>query len=256
MKDWKEFQNYKDREPPWIKLHRRLHTKTAWRKLHGSAAKLLIDVWCMAAGAKTGGELTDTLEDLAYQLRAPEEELRQDLEVLEAHGFLELCLQPSAVVRTPQAKAVPEERRAEPEERQRQRQKSPSVAPQTENWMLPFGKAWTARFQGTTPWGRIGKALKPLRDQHPDTVILQRWERFLAQARAGVSTPEGFAQTFGDWKPLTLVANTRIGRDVAIRRALEVLHSLDDKRMPRDGFDTPEAFERWLATEVERQAAS
>lgn len=129
------------------------------------------------------------------------------------------------------------------------------VAPERarNDWVVPFVQAWVARFQGTAPWGRIGTALKPLREQYADDVILARWTRFLAQARSGYSTPEGFAQTFGDWAPQP-VTQVGISRDVAIRRALNVLPTLDDKRIPRNGFPSDEAFQAWLDAERERVA--
>lgn len=69
--NWGDFQHYSDRNPPWIKLHRELQDKPEWRRLSGSAAKLLIDVWILAAQPKKGGYVTLRLNDLAYRLRVP-----------------------------------------------------------------------------------------------------------------------------------------------------------------------------------------
>lgn len=248
---WEEYQHYTDREPPWIKLHRRLMLNTGWRKLHGSAAKLLVDLWLMAAGTKKG-EVTKTLAELSYDTRSPEDEVSGDLDVLERFGFVELNRDLLAL-RYQDASPVlhrGEERRAETE----QRQKSTSFAPQVENWVIPFAKAWGTRFQGTIPWGRIGKALKPLRENYPDDEILARWSRYLAQARAGVHPPETFAQTFGDWG-VAKTAPAGVSRNTAISRAIDALGVVDDKRIPRNGFPTDEAFEAWLANERARMAS-
>lgn len=82
---------------------------------------------------------------------------------------------------------------------------SPSAKPKPSadagGWTVAFGKAWHERFQGTVAYGRIGRALLGLRATYTDREILERWKRFLAQAKPGISTPEGFAQTFGDWGP-------------------------------------------------------
>jgi hypothetical protein len=67
---WKDFQHYSNREPPWIKLYRSLLDKPEWRRLSGWAAKLLVDVWMLAAQQK-GGFVTLRLDDLSYRVRSP-----------------------------------------------------------------------------------------------------------------------------------------------------------------------------------------
>lgn len=121
--------------------------------------------------------------------------------------------------------------------------------------MIPFGAAWGKRFGGTVPWGRIGHALKPLRETYSDAEILARWQRYMAQARAGVHPPETFAQTFGDWGAPAPSPTPGISRDVAIRRAIDALGIVDAKRIPWNGFPTPEAFDQWIAKERERMAS-
>lgn len=92
--NWKDFQHYKDRDPPWIKLHgRRLLDKPGWRRLHGTAAKLLVDVWMLAAQLGEKGELDMPLTDLAFRVRLSEAAVLTDLQVLGHHQFLELCPQ-------------------------------------------------------------------------------------------------------------------------------------------------------------------
>lgn len=243
--NWRDYQHYTDRDPPWIKLHqRRLLDKPQWRKLHGSAAKLLVDLWMLAAGTKDG-ELGWSMPDLAFRLRIDDDEMRNDLKVLQQYDFIDVCKQVIAkdTKRSPEGETEAE-----------QRQKSTSFAPQVENWVIPFAKAWGTRFQGTIPWGRIGKALKPLRENYPDDEILARWSRYLAQARAGVHPPETFAQTFGDWGVTKTPLAPGVSHDVAYRRALMALPIVDAKRIPRNGFPTDEAFQVWLDAERERTA--
>lgn len=79
MPNWADFQHYSDRNPPWIKLHRELQDKPEWRRLSGAAAKLLIDVWILAAQPKKGGYVTLRLHDLAYRLRVPVPRLSSSL---------------------------------------------------------------------------------------------------------------------------------------------------------------------------------
>lgn len=197
IRNWREFQNYKDRHPPWIKLHQaRLLDKPEWRRLHGSAAKLLVDLWMLAAGTKDGA-LNMRLTDLAYRLRAEDEELLADLRFLETSEFVELspALQADASkrmqVHASAHKRNPEERRGE--------EKNSSTPKTGDDWVPPFAHAWENRFQGSAPWGRIGKALKPLRAKHSDTEMLAHWTRYLAETEAQYATAERFAQTYGEW---------------------------------------------------------
>lgn len=66
VKNWKEFQHYKDRAPLWIKLHRGLLDNRDYFLLSASAAKALPLVWLIAS--ENEGALPDT-EELAFRLR-------------------------------------------------------------------------------------------------------------------------------------------------------------------------------------------
>jgi len=47
--DWREFQHYKHRDPPWIRLYRKLLNDREWFGLDGDAAKVLIMCWPIAS---------------------------------------------------------------------------------------------------------------------------------------------------------------------------------------------------------------
>lgn len=85
---WNEFQHYKTRNPPWIKLHRRLLDKREWRLLSAPAAKLLVDLWILAA--ENEGEIRLSLGDLAWRLRLGEGAMLADLQILAASSFIEV----------------------------------------------------------------------------------------------------------------------------------------------------------------------
>lgn len=87
---WKEFQHYANREPPWIKLYRSLLDKPEWRRLSGWAAKLLVDVWMLAAQQKNGGSLTLRLTDLSYRTRASTSRTARSLLELRGSDLLAL----------------------------------------------------------------------------------------------------------------------------------------------------------------------
>jgi hypothetical protein len=54
--NWQKFQHYKDRRPPWIKLHTDLFDHPAWQRLSLADKGLLECIWLLYA--KFDGELT------------------------------------------------------------------------------------------------------------------------------------------------------------------------------------------------------
>jgi hypothetical protein len=61
-------------------------------------------------------------------------------------------------------------------------------------------EAVTARYKGTAPGGRITKALRPLVKQHGEAVVLDAWNRYLAETEAEYMSPERFATTFSHYR--------------------------------------------------------
>jgi hypothetical protein len=53
-KNWRRFQHFKDRKPPWIKLYRDLLDDLEWHKLNGEAAKFLVQLWLLASEDEEG----------------------------------------------------------------------------------------------------------------------------------------------------------------------------------------------------------
>lgn len=93
IKNWNEFQHYKDRSPPWIKLHRTLLDNLQYHQLRAESAKWLPLLWLV--GSEKNGELPDP-DRLAFRLRITTEETREVLEELEAAEFLEWSEEPGA----------------------------------------------------------------------------------------------------------------------------------------------------------------
>ena len=49
VRNWDTFQHYKQRDPPWIKLHKRLINEREFHVLSGDDAKALILIWLIAS---------------------------------------------------------------------------------------------------------------------------------------------------------------------------------------------------------------
>jgi hypothetical protein len=87
IKGWSEFQHYKDRRPPWIKLHRTLLDNREYHMLSDGAGKALPLIWIMASDF--GGELPDD-ETAAFRLRKDEAEYHAVISELVERGFVEV----------------------------------------------------------------------------------------------------------------------------------------------------------------------
>jgi hypothetical protein len=82
IKDWKTFQHFKDRTPPWIKLYRHLLDDPDWHALDGDASKLLVMLWLIASEDETHSGLLPDERKLAFRLRISETKLIQSLNKL------------------------------------------------------------------------------------------------------------------------------------------------------------------------------
>lgn len=89
--EWSKHQHYKDRDPPWIKLHRDLLTSQTWVML--SDASRVLAVACMLVAAGTDNKIPpgDYMKRRAYLHKDP------DFKPLVDVGFLELVNDDNAV---------------------------------------------------------------------------------------------------------------------------------------------------------------
>jgi hypothetical protein len=79
-------------------------------------------------------------------------------------------------------------------------EKRPSVAiAPPPAWTREACDDWIARYQGTAPGGRIGKALKPLVVKHGWPEVRQSWQSYLSQTEPEFASAERFAATYGRW---------------------------------------------------------
>ena len=79
IKNWKRHQHFKDRRPPWVKLHKEILDDPDWHDLDGDSAKLLISLWLIASeDPDLEGALPDS-KRLAFRVRITEKQLNQTL---------------------------------------------------------------------------------------------------------------------------------------------------------------------------------
>lgn len=87
IKNWGEFQHYKDRSPPWIKLHRSFLDNYEFACLPLASKALAPLLWLLAAESSDGSVRLDP-EWLAFRLRWPVADVVAGLKPLCDAGFV------------------------------------------------------------------------------------------------------------------------------------------------------------------------
>ena len=87
IKNWKKYQHYKDRNPPWIKLHWELLTSMDWVTLDD--ASRVLAVACMLVASRNEGLIRGDADGLKYLERVAHLNSKPNLKPLIDCGFLE-----------------------------------------------------------------------------------------------------------------------------------------------------------------------
>lgn len=100
-KNWDKFQHYKDRCPPWIKLHRDLLNDREFACLPLASKALAPLLWLLASESKDGS-FDASVDELVFRLRFKASDVESGLKLLIDKGFfivasgvLAECLQPA-----------------------------------------------------------------------------------------------------------------------------------------------------------------
>jgi hypothetical protein len=88
VKSWGDFQHFKDRTPPWIKLYRDILNDPDWHDLSGDDAKSLVMIWLMASEDKSGAGIVPDQRTLGFRLRISETEATALLDRLSSHWLI------------------------------------------------------------------------------------------------------------------------------------------------------------------------
>ena len=122
-RNWINFQHYKNRRPPWIRLYRALLDDRQFQRLPLASRALAPMLWLLAS-EHDGGVFDATIDELSFRLRQSPEEIYEGLQPLVNAGFFEIIEgDESDLLASRKQLAVPEERRGEEsrgEERQRE----------------------------------------------------------------------------------------------------------------------------------------
>jgi len=103
-KNWAVFQHYKDRLPPWIKLHREILNDRVFMGLPIASKALAPLMWLLASESKNGS-FDGSLDELVFRLHITEKDYRDGVKPLIDKGFFVVA---SGVLADCQQVAIPE----------------------------------------------------------------------------------------------------------------------------------------------------
>ena len=124
-KNWAVFQHYKDRCPPWIKLHRDLLNDRAYMRLPIASKAIAPMLWLLASESKDG-VFDGSLDELVFRLHITEKEYKDGVKPLIDNDFFTVV---SGVIAECKQDAIPEtETETEVETETKTEKKATSVA--------------------------------------------------------------------------------------------------------------------------------
>ena len=85
-KNWSKFQHYRDRCPPWIKLHRDILNDRIFASLPTASKALAPLLWLLASESKDGS-FDAAIDELAFRLHIASKDIEQGLKPLIDNGF-------------------------------------------------------------------------------------------------------------------------------------------------------------------------
>jgi hypothetical protein len=121
-KNWAVFQHYKDRCPPWIKLHRDLLNDRSFMRLPIASKAIAPMLWLLASESKDG-VFDGSLDELVFRLHITPKEYQDGVKPLIDNDFFNVV---SGMIAECKQDAIPETER---ETETKTEKKATSVAP-------------------------------------------------------------------------------------------------------------------------------
>jgi hypothetical protein len=82
IKNYNKFQHFKDRRPPWIKLHRELLDQRDISLISDRSFRVLIGLWLLASEDETMEGCLPEIPEIAFRLRMPESDILKSFQEL------------------------------------------------------------------------------------------------------------------------------------------------------------------------------
>jgi hypothetical protein len=104
---WKDFQHYKERSPPWIKLHKKLLDNYEFHCLPVASRALAPMIWLLASESEAGS-IEYASDKIAFRLRMSANALEEALIPLIEHGFIDCENDADELLAPRKRRAMPE----------------------------------------------------------------------------------------------------------------------------------------------------
>jgi hypothetical protein len=208
VKNFEKFQHYKQRNPPWIKLHSSILFDYDFGRLPDASKLHVVGLWLLAS--KSGNRIPDDPRWIAQRLGASEP---VDVELLVSSGFifrvagaasptlagdasepLALCMQ------------EPIPRRGEKRREEKKLPRNKCVAAGTNGkgratWLTPYSEAWHARFgsEAKPPFGQMARYVRPLDEEHGAKIVAVEFAAFLRTTDLTHMSLAKFPSGYGSW---------------------------------------------------------
>jgi hypothetical protein len=182
VRNWNRFQHYRDRNPPWIKLHFELLSSRDWVML--ADASRVLAVACMLVASRNDGQIDCSARGLQYLKRVAYLNEDPDPKPLIECGFLEPASNTLAHASNMQASARPEtETETETEEDSRRGATAPPGSNGSTKdliWNVGVDLLTAAGEKSSTARSFLGKLCK----EHGDDAVREAVGRAVAVAPA------------------------------------------------------------------------
>jgi hypothetical protein len=107
VKGWADFQHYKHRKPPWIRLYRKLLDDVDWHRLPVASRALAPMLWLLASETQNGVIDGDS-EAIAFRLRYASNDFEEALKPLISGGWI-VRIEPKPPMLAPCSQDAPSE---------------------------------------------------------------------------------------------------------------------------------------------------
>lgn len=145
VKNWRKFQHYQHRRPPWIKLHRELLDDYDFLRLPLASQALAVRLWLIASETDDGS-LPSDVGKLAFRLHCSEKETSEAINALVSCGFLD-CSQVASDALAESTQSATLEKSRDREESEKKKEKIPPPAPKGEPAFGRFVDVFNAAYE-------------------------------------------------------------------------------------------------------------
>jgi len=219
IRKWKDFQHYKDRSPPWIKLHRELLTSRTWVGMNDASRSLAIALMLLAAATDNRIPADkEYLRRVAYLNSDPDWsplvkvefiDLIDESGVVLALASRSLAKRTERTSETEQSRAETDLLAAAPPARRVSRETDPE-------WFLDFKLAYPDR-AGDQKWrGALIQSRKRLAEGHTEAEMIAGAKRYAAYCEAigkvGTEYVKQACTFLGPEKPFLLSWTPPVGK--------------------------------------------